>query len=352
MNSRSLWRSKTVEFTENVCKRYGWSYMYTTSYVPTLSSTTTCTTSANTPALIGEQHPTSSITDHHQTNQSTYKIDSSINNKNASLKLVCTVCVGIKDQRHFISEGLYPNSTSGLKNGIEDVTQVAQEGLIEIIENEKKKPLTDLSDVFTNKINVYESHPMNWNYFWNNRPEVVGIDVEGNKKSPPVLIQISTDSYTIFDYSLNGKISDNVRMLLNDDTIVKVFCDSKAQQDKKALGLLRPNDKWCCTFQNYLTGPIVDLEVLGRELLGPTISERGICKLVSLSMPELEVRIHKGERQKDIKRFVSIENGSSPRLQSMYNLSEKEQQYAALDSWCNLQVYKRFMKHLSPLAEG
>ena len=97
---------------------------------------------------------------------------------------------------------------------------------------------------------------------------------------------------------------------------------------------------------NYAKPPIIDLEVLSANLYGYTKVPRGLAKIVSMSMPQLQqnnVRIVKprntNQRYKNIGRFALIEQGKARPLRGVGDLSEREQQYCALDSWCTLQAY-------------
>ena len=50
------------------------------------------------------------------------------------------------------------------------------------------------------------------------------------------------------------------------------------------------------------------------------------------------------QRYKNIGRFALIEQGKARPLRGVDDLSEREQQYCALDSWCTLQAYLSIMK--------
>ena len=248
----------------------------------------------------------------------------------------CSVTVGINDRRRFVSDD---NASSDPES---NVSAVALEGLKEEIARQEAKPVKELVEVFPEQIVVYESNKENWNYFWKNKPSVVGIDVEGNKISPPVLVQIATDEYTIIEApSVSRGISNNLARLLKDETIVKVFCDNLAHKDKRCLGIMEiPKD--------LTSGHLVDLEAVTATLLGPVKVARGLSRNVTLSMPELNVLIRKPtkpkERLADVGRFTLIEQGKAPPLQSVWELSEKDLHYAALDAWSTLQAYKRIQK--------
>ena len=224
---------------------------------------------------------------------------------------------------------------SSEKHGKAVVSAAALLGLKEIIEQEELKQTIALKDIFPDPITAYDSSSKNcWERFWNEPPTCVGIDAEGNQISPPVLIQISTESYTILEVPTNGCLSDNLQRLLETDSITKVFCDNFSNRDKKCLGLSIDFEEGNNNNNNNNGGnehtdtntdnkrdnplftkpPIVDIEILALDLLGPVKVPRGLSKLISLCMPELNVRIEKPgksskQRHKNIGKFALIEQG-------------------------------------------
>jgi hypothetical protein len=231
----------------------------------------------------------------------------------------------------------------------EVVSAMALDGLAPHIANEEAKKQCQLSDVFPNPITIYDSthnHGAIWKQFWKDPPQCVGIDTEGNQTSPPVLVQISTSEYTILEAPPRGNksLSTNLIRLLHDNNITKIFCDNFSHADKIALGMKIPSD-----LSEYVSPPIIDLEVLSGHLYGVTKVARGLAKIVSMSLPELSnVQIVKpksaSQRYKNIGRFALIEQGKARPLRGVNDLSEREQQYCALDSWCTLQAYLSIMK--------
>jgi hypothetical protein len=211
------------------------------------------------------------------------------------------------------------------KKGKSAVSTIALLGLKEVIEEEEFKKIVSLSDIFPNPITIYDSYSQDcWERFWNDPPACVGVDAEGNQISPPVLVQISTESYTILEVPLNGRLSNNLQRLLETDSITKVFCDNFSNRDKKCLGLTieKNEDNNCMDAHTdtksgdllFTKPPIVDIEVLALNLLGPAKVPRGLSKLISLCMPELNARIEKPgksskQRQKNIGKFALIEQG-------------------------------------------
>jgi hypothetical protein len=255
------------------------------------------------------------------------------------------VVVGLNSSRyHFQSTSKDP------KKGKEVVSSSALKTLAESIAIEEAKPVHELKQVFKDQIRIYDSRDAEtWPMFWKNKPKVVGIDAEGNQKSPPVLVQISTDEYTILEVPKRG-LSSNLQRLLNDDGIIKVFCDNFSNRDKKCLGLHVSKES------DFTKAPIIDLEVLFGSISGTVKVPRGLSKIVTMCMPELNVRIIKPpqskSKMKNIGRFAMIEQGKAPSIHSLRELSKKEKQYAALDSWCTLQAYRRIQEIIDTSASN
>ncbi|CAJ1923503.1 unnamed protein product [Cylindrotheca closterium] len=224
------------------------------------------------------------------------------------------------------------------------------------IAQEEAKPLQSLSEVFSNPLVIYDSSNDNtWKRFWESKPPVVGIDVEGNQKIPPVLVQISTNDYTILEVP-QGELSANLVRLLDDDDITKVFCDNGSHKDKKCLGIYNSEaEKGGNETFDLTKPPVVDLEVLFGSFAGQVKAARGLSKIMAmcLGLPTnsggftevLNVRIGKprqtSQRMKNVGRFALIEQGKIKPLKGLKDLNHKEKQYAALDAWCTLQAYHR-----------
>jgi hypothetical protein len=237
------------------------------------------------------------------------------------------------------------------------VSALALEGLAAEIQREEAKPVRELVHVFSAEerdLDIQDSQlASTWDRFWAHpRPSVVGIDIEGNQISPPVLVQIATNDYVILEVPQKSKggLSQNIQRLLQDDSITKVFCDNFSNKDKKSLGmaLLTLPEK-----DDFTTPPIVDLEFMAMELLGPVKVARGLGKLTTMCMPELGVRIEKPKNPKGgkiygrlsrIGRFALIEQGKAKPLRGLFDLSKEEQHYAALDAWITLQIYHRLQE--------
>jgi hypothetical protein len=313
--------SPTHDLNQKVVQRYGWSARF-------------------------EKEPIDSNSDDMNNNRSYW---------------VAYVTVGLNDERKFVSDNHESpaDTVDGKKTGIASASKAALEGLKEEIERQEAKPKKELTQVFPLYPAVTQgdtrqkplflikgSSQRNWDQFvWDHKPAVVGIDTEGNQCSPPILVQIATADAVLLEITSmsNNQLSVNLKRLLADNTIIKVFCDNFSHHDKKSLGLRNYDDTHEA---NYSTGPVVDLEALASAALGPTKVPRGLSRIVTLVMPELNVIIgkpppSKGERFKDISRFAKIEQGKAPPITSFRDLSHKDRFYAAMDAWATLLAYKR-----------
>lgn len=223
----------------------------------------------------------------------------------------------------------------------------ALKGLEDLIKVEESKEIQELHQVFRNQpIDIYESNEENWEYFWNHKPAIVGIDTEGNNVRPPLLVQIATQDYAILEVPVES-LSCDIERLLKDHSVVKVFCDNFSHKDKGSLGLEVKSD------EEYLKGSILDVECMVAEVYGKVSVARGLSKILDLIEPKQSVRIgkprnDKGHR-KDIGRFTWIEQGKAPRIQSVYDLTNKERRYAVLDAWCTLHAFEKLRSCEQPV---
>lgn len=345
---------------------------------------------------------------------------SEVEGESGGSEWVCTVTVGLDDTRQFRLDGATTNTTSTTaqdenhsaplnvatakeleaerKRYIAAVAAIALEGLSEEIAKQIAKPTCTLNQVFPQPIPIFESSTWNnrqqqqWQVFWKNPPSAVGIDTEGNRRNPPVLVQIATDDYTIVEapppppssssyprrtaatpQQQDGMpvslLSPDLLRLLNDKRIVKVFCDNFDHCDKRCLGILPPTSTATpanpssssdtnaasgaeTTVEDWTVGPIVDLEALSSQCLGRTKSPRGLTRILSLCGLCPDVTIRKPTNNENrfqtscIKRFCLIEQGKAPPLRSIWDLNSQELQYAALDAWCTLQAYKSLCDYI------
>lgn len=227
------------------------------------------------------------------------------------------------------------------------VAQMALDGLQERITAEEQKPLRELVDVVAQNITIYESNEENWAYVWeHSKPRVVGIDTEGNLVAPPILVQVAIEDYVILEVpSVDGGLSRHLQRLLNDNSIVKVFCDNYSHKDKKSLGIAGSDDKG----MKWDTPPIIDLESLAATTFGPVTVARGLGRIMNLMEMYHDVRIGKPKvagttHRNHIGRFVWMEQGKAPRITSVNELTNQERYYAAIDAMCTLWAYELMME--------
>jgi hypothetical protein len=241
----------------------------------------------------------------------------------------CTVMPGRRDRRVFTS------TESKLQ-----VRQMALEGLaLSMKQEEAKRVVSDFRELFPNTIPIHDSREKkHWDTFWNRKPAAVGIDTEGNRQTPPMLVQIATPDYCIIEVPQNNELSPNLKRLLDDTSIVKVLCVGKGDQDLACLGLSKTE------------ASVVDLEALMVPDFGPVPNCRGLARILTLCMPELNVQIRKPPRKMrlspsaGVSPFILMEMGQRKPPSSIHDLTEKELQYCALDAWCTLQAYQRLVK--------
>ena len=265
------------------------------------------------------------------------------------------ITLGLEDQRRFTATG---TKALPAKYGSEAAAMLALEGLQDVIQQQEAKPAVTLDQVFfsqdtTTNNNVF-TIANDWERFWNNPPTVVGVDTEGNQISPPVLIQVATQDYVILEVPPNNNgpnntlVSANMTRLLHDETITKVFCDH-SNRDKQSLGLITMTHT-SKSNHNWTTGHIVDIEALAAQRMGPVSVPRGLTRILMLAAPDLvsQVWVEKDDsRLNNICRYTLIEQGKAPPLQSIAELSQEEQRYAALDAWTTLYVYQRLQEATS-----
>jgi hypothetical protein len=208
------------------------------------------------------------------------------------------------------------------------------------VQNELRKPIVHGLDGAVGHLmggtnTTRESSDEMWHDFWKNPPNAVGVDTEGNTLSPPVLVQVATDHFVILEApnAVSG-LSRNLKRLFADDSILKVFCDCRSQRYMTSLGLRVP----VCMESDH----VVDVEVLAEERIWARVAvPRGLSKLLSLTMPELGVRIAKesgARRLVDIGIYADIEQGRRPPLRGVCENSPRTSNgdAAALDAWVHV----------------
>lgn len=253
------------------------------------------------------------------------------------------VSLGMDCKRTFISNDKSTDSRKGRKQGRNAAARIALEGLQQDVQRQEEKPVVSslceaVSNLFSH-VQIKESADNAvWQDFWRNPPKAVGIDTEGNSLTPPVLIQVATNDIVILECPApSAGLSTNLQRLLNDASILKVLCDSPSQKDAKSLGI-----SFC---DNNPRADIENLEQVASNRMGPTSVPRGLSNLLTLVIPELNVRIAKEsakERLNHVRTFTAVEQGYRPRPHHVFrDLTPQERRYAAVDAWCTLLIWQR-----------
>ena len=124
------------------------------------------------------------------------------------------------------------------------------------------------------------------------------------------------------------RLSDDMRRLLGDQSITKVFCDGTSGADRRSLEIV--------DFDNY-----VDLEDITSSLVGATGVRRGLARIMNLAWPNPAVRVTKDTRDKEsVLFFAAIEQGKKPRPKELDEIPNRVRRYAAMDAWCTMTAYR------------
>ena len=238
------------------------------------------------------------------------------------------------------------------KDGEKAVADKAVEGLSGLVHEHMSKPVASIEDVMGGRFDAavngwIETIPRGdcrgphlWDIFWQQKPRVVGIDVEGNLASPPLLVQVATQERVWLEAPcFTGGLSEDLKRLLADETILKIFCEGSSCADRRSLGL--PADV-------SSRRDIVDLEDVAAKLAGPTKVRRGLAKILGLALPQCPWRIgkekpSKGQPSSSVKYFTAIEQGRQPVPRAWHQIPPHVKRYAAMDAWCTLKAWEWLM---------
>ena len=256
------------------------------------------------------------------------------------------------DKRHtFVSDDTSDESIPGAKKGHAAAAAVALEGLDAIVRSVNLKPLRTVEDAlgprFSSTCLVLDgSAPGSWVRLWrclsrcSPRARAVGIDVEGNLQTPPVLVQVCAQipdeetSLCILELPRSnpgGNLSADLRRLLRDATVAKVFCDGTAGSDKRSLSvdvdLALRGAQFACH----------DLENLASDLAGATSVPRGLARIFNLAWPDSAFRATKDNKDKSsVRYFVDVQNGRRAPPEALADVPGPIRRYAAMDAWLTL----------------
>mmetsp|Transcript_1356 Transcript_1356/g.5895 ORF Transcript_1356/g.5895 Transcript_1356/m.5895 type:complete len:311 (-) Transcript_1356:641-1573(-) len=254
--------------------------------------------------------------------------------------------VGPRNGRIFVSDDVSDGaSKAGVKKGHAAAAAVAIAGLRDIVYAANSKPMCTIEKAFGVWFDltcVVMSGPEGWAKLWEINPTEVFVDVEGNQVTPPVLVQVCVPFRNVYDDTTEQPhrslcllevpnvhgLSDDMRRLLGDQSITKVFCDGTSGADRRSLGI---DDS-----DNY-----VDLEDITSSLVGATGVNRGLARIMNLAWPDPAVRATKDTRDKEsVLFFAAIEQGKKPRLKALDEIPDRIRRYAAMDAWCTMMAYR------------
>jgi hypothetical protein len=254
--------------------------------------------------------------------------------------------VGPDAGRVFASEDASEDTKPGAKRGHAAAATVALAGLADVLAVANAKPAVTIEAAFGPRFDATCRVVPTWSAFWAlcasaSPPPVVAIDVEGNLRAPPVLVQACAWCDAGEDLSVcvleapsaTDGLSADLRRLLADDRVVKVFCDGSGGADKRSLGV---------DSREGARSSVVDLEVLATELAGATGVKRGLARILNLAWPERAFRATKDAKGdvSSVKFFADVEQGKRPRLGGVRDVPRSAARYAAMDAWCTLVAYR------------
>ena len=243
-------------------------------------------------------------------------------------------------------------SKAGVKKGHAAAATVAIAGLRDIVDAANSKPTQTIEEAYGAHFDStcsMRSGPEGWAQFWDSWEEMnslgvrtcVAIDVEGNQVTPPVLVQVcistvhdstaqkysSLRSLCLLETPTIHGLSGDLRRLLRDPRLTKIFCDGTSGADCRSLGIDASD--------NY-----ADLEDITASLMGATGVQRGLARILNLAWPQNAVRVTKDQRDKSsVFFFAAIEQGKKPRLKGLDEIPGRIRRYAAMDAWCTMMAY-------------
>ena len=249
---------------------------------------------------------------------------------------------GPRNGRVFVSDDVSDaGSKPGVKKGHAAAATVAIAGLRDIVDAANSKPTQTIEEAygahFDSTCSVM-SGPEGWAKLWEMNPTYVAIDVEGNQVTPPVLVQVcistehghtdaSARSLCLLEIPNSHGLSGDLRKLLRDPRIMKIFCDGTSGADRRSLGIDASD--------NY-----ADLEDITSSLMGATGVQRGLARILNLAWPHQAVRVTKDQKdKKSVFFFAAIEQGKKPRLKGLDEIPDRIRRYAAMDAWCTWMAY-------------
>ena len=242
---------------------------------------------------------------------------------------------GPRNGHVFVSDDVSDaGSKAGVKKGHAAAATVAIAGLRDIVDAANSKPTQTIEEAYGahfDSMCVVMSGPEGWAKLWEMNPTYVAIDVEGNQVTPPVLVQVCVSTvqgeFCLLEIPNSHGLSDDMRRLLHDQRITKIFCDGTSGADRRSLGIEAHHNH-------------ADLEDITAYLMGATGVQRGLARILNLAWPQKAVRVTKDQRdKKSVFFFAAIEQGKKPRLKALDEIPDRIRRYAAMDAWCTMMGY-------------
>lgn len=190
------------------------------------------------------------------------------------------------------------------------------------------------------EVEIVESGPKAWARFLaslkSNSAEglAVGIGTQGNDGDGlPILVQVATKDIALLELPrAAGAFSKELTRLLADASVTKVFCDSAARRDMKALGV-------CKDGSAPLGAGIVDLETAAAGVFGNSSASRGLGRIAGFVLGE---RIGKA----DPSAWADFEVKGTE-AKNISEFADKARRHAAVEAHSTLLTWHAFCKAIA-----
>jgi len=178
-----------------------------------------------------------------------------------------------------------------------------------------------LESAFVESGGVVSTKKGKWDTFWQDKPRHVGIDAEGTHLSPPLLVQVAWGSNSVL-LETGGKLSFNMRKLLADESIVKIFFGPPQNENFPAQTILAS----CFDVQR-------------------AIADRGDDpkQLPSLTTAAERLRVFGSDTIKKNLTLRKMFHRFRTRPTHQAWLNHNIQLYSAADAWCTLRLYQALL---------
>lgn len=255
---------------------------------------------------------------------------------------VAEVTCGLLDKVRVDSGHHEPRTKNGEKAGRAAAAAKAMEALRDRAASALSAPTVPLMEAFPDihNVEIIAADPDGWARLRKSlgckegrtKPCVVGVSTEGNDGcGAPLLVQIAFHDLVLVEMPRSrpsGNLSSNLKRLLGDDSVTKVFCDSAGRRDMHSLGL---SDLVASTNAPG-SRSIADLEAMATECFGPPAAHRGLPRIAGLVFGQ---RISKGE----MIDWAALERADVP-LRRLQDVPSNALRYAAAEALCTLKTWE------------